>query len=113
MTTHATPFGAAVAGGANQPAVAGEAISTSNKLMMVLVSAAILSSILIALFVMNIMWAATDKTEETNEADSSEDDDKKSSGTTKGAALRNYIGVVISTAMLAILVPGFKFANAM
>lgn len=117
MATPATPFGAAVAGGANPP-VAGEAMSTSSKLMTVLAFATVYSIILIVVFVMNIMWAPCDKTEENTEAGSGgsgneSEEEKKSSGTTKGAVIRNYIGVAVSTIMLVTLVPGFYFSNAM
>lgn len=116
MTTPATPFGTAAAGRAN-PAVAVGAMSTSSKLMTVLAFASVFSILLIAVFVMNIMWApgACDKkTEDNTEGeDGRVEEEKKSSGTTKGAAIRNYIGVTLSSIMLMTLVPGFYFVNAM
>lgn len=119
MATPTTPFGAAVASGTNPP-VAGEAMSTSKKLMTVLAFAIVFSIILIAVFVMNIMWApaSCDKAEDDAEAcravgGQEGEEENKSSGTTKGAAVRNYIGVAVSTIMLMTLMPGFYFTNAM
>nr|BDT63224.1 MAG: wsv414-like protein [Hemigrapsus takanoi nimavirus]GBG35341.1 wsv414-like protein [Hemigrapsus takanoi nimavirus] len=114
MTTPITPFGAAAAGGANL-SVAGGAMSISRKLMTVLTFTTVFSIILITVFVMNIMWAPAsgDKIEECGGGDSDEEDENKCSGTTKGAAIRNYIGVAVSTIMLVTLLPGFYFTNAM
>lgn len=118
MASPVTPFGAAAAGGIN-PLVSGEAMSTSSKLMTVLTLATVYSIILIAVFAMNIMWAVCgNKRKQTAEAcggegGSEDEEEKKCSGTTKGAAIRNYIGVAVSTITLATLVPGFYFANAM
>ena len=117
MATHSPPFSAATAGRANQ-VVAGEAMTTSRKLITVLAFATVYSIFLIAIFVMNIMWApaCNDKTEENTDSSSGEGDgggeEKKSSGTTKGAAFRNYTGFTVSAIMLATLIPGFYFANA-
>lgn len=104
-TTSTTPFGAAATNRTTPP----EAMSTSSKFMTVLAFATIFSTILIAIFVMNIVWAPDDKTEDTN---TDEEDDRKPPGSTKGATIRNYIGVFVSTITLLTLMPGYHFANS-
>ena len=105
MATHATPFGAAAAGGANS-LVAGEAMSISSKLMTVLTFATVFSIILIAIFVINIIWTPAEDTTETCGASEEEEEGKCSE---KGTAFRNYVGVALSIIMLVTLVPSYYF----
>ena len=104
-----SPFGAAAASGTNPPVAVG-AMSSSSKLMMILSFATVFSIFLIAIFVMNIMWAHAPSEEDAEE---SGEEENKSSGTKKGAAFRNYIGVGVSSIMLITLMPGLYFANSM
>ena len=111
-----SPFNAAATSGTNPPVTAGTnppvtagAMSSSWKIMMILSFAAVFSIFLIAIFVMNIMWAYT-PSEEVAEVS---EEEKKSSGTSKGAAFRNYMGVGVSSIMLMTLMPGFYFATSM
>ena len=103
-----SPFGAAAANGTNPPVAAGT-MSSSWKIMIILSFAAVFSIFLIAIFVMNIMWAYAPSEEDTDATE----EEKKSSGTRKGAAFRNYIGVGVSSIMLMTLMPGFYFATSM
>lgn len=104
-----SPFGAAAAASGTNPPVAAVTMSSSGKLMMVLSFATVFSIFLIAIFVMNIMWARASSEEDAEVSE----EEKKSSGTKKGAAFRNYIGVGVSSIMLITLMPGFYFANSM
>ena len=103
-----SPFSAAAANGTNPPVTAGT-MSSSWKIMMILSFAAVFSIFLIAIFVMNIMWAYAPSEEDTDATE----EEKKSSGTRKGAAFRNYMGVGVSSIMLMTLIPGFYFATSM
>lgn len=86
-------------------------MSTSSKLMTVLGLAVFLSIVLVTIFVMNIMWAPKEERSEVP-GPVTEGEDEKGQGTSKGATIRNYIGVITSTLMLLSLGPGFYFANA-
>ena len=104
MATLTTPFGAAAVGGTNSTV----AMSTSSKLNAVLALAIVFSIILIAIFVMNIVWAV-EKTEDEAGSSGAEGEEEKKGGTTKGAAARNYIGAILSIVTLLTLAPGVYF----
>jgi hypothetical protein len=121
MATTPTPFAAATAGDVGGPTAAeetGEPMSLSSKLMTILAFVAVFTIVLIAIFAMNLAWGP------------STSDDKSTDGTVSGGAVeaeadaetdttdtshsyvRDYIGVVVSSVMLIMLMPGFYYANA-
>lgn len=119
MATTPTPFAAATAGDAGGPTAANEAgspMSLSSKMMTILVLMAVLCIVLIAIFVTNLMGnGSDDKATDDTSGDDTTDVDPNSSTDTSGtshSSTKDYIGVVVSSVMLVLLVPSFYYVNS-
>ena len=85
-------------------------MSLSSKLMTILAFAAVFTIVLIAIFVMNIMWGKTSANSTT--ADSGAEQEPDAETNASKPCFRDYIGVVVASVMLIMLAPGFYYANA-
>lgn len=84
-------------------------MSLSSKLMTILAFVAVFTIVLIAIFAMNLAWRPAHAADDTTSTDPATDADAAS---TSHSYVRDYIGVVVASVMLVMLVPGFYYANS-
>lgn len=114
MATTPTPFAAATAGDVGGPTASAEATGLSSKMMSILILCTVLAIVLIAIFVMNIVWCGSSSAGSTDDAvaGDAEATTETDASKTSPSCLRDYFGVVVSSVMLFVLMPGFYYANA-
>lgn len=97
-------------GGAAAPVLGAELpMATSSKIMMVLAFVSVLTIIIIALFVMNIVWSPSNKAGGEGE----DPPDTKKDEPSNMSNFRNYIGAGTSSFLLLGLLSGFYFTSTL